>query len=583
MAVFNPKMLDASVRDVVSALTSDQKTDVLLYAMERIPSGPNSRTTVENAVQSVIQVSSARPDKLIQARLIRAKARFAAGMRGAAHQDLQTILQIDPGHREAASLMPSGVKCISGEFGSRRGHPRFSNEIWREIATYLEREDLRALLFVPHTLSAIASQLLFRTVHLHFGTSTRPQGDTVELDEWHARRSAEILSHLVSNAAYASYVQSFAVFAPEKYNNLTSFQIAMVTSVLPRLVNLKMFGCRMSGRAMQVLLASLEKIHPKLENLVLEPITPLSSLPTFPALRKLAYNAGDNQVFPKDLQQILDGRSIALRHLVLYSRRSAMDARLPVVNNLTSLEVDFLFTNPECLATLLSDGRHLENLSIGCLLTRDCQLSTAFRSHVDAVPSLRRFHFHMGAAQHHVNDPDLFPAVTEFVRQHPHLRSLRLQRKLDLKTVGYNADVWSVLPALLHLEDLALDIPRNLPPTLSSWLIPRTVTKLLLSFQSEPSYMAQLWSGLPKSLTTLSLPEGLEISQVIRDAIASNLHKLETFTLGPAIFSILRTERGIETEEWSDRRRSFHRLLLNKYVDGDSDITSFASHPSWRW
>lgn len=37
MSVFNPKMLDASIRDVVDSLSNNDKTSVLLYAMERLP------------------------------------------------------------------------------------------------------------------------------------------------------------------------------------------------------------------------------------------------------------------------------------------------------------------------------------------------------------------------------------------------------------------------------------------------------------------------------------------------------------------------------------------------------------------
>jgi hypothetical protein len=70
-----------------------------------------------------------RQDKVIQARLLRAKARFAAGLRGAAHQgkvvallwchvkaffdaltpvwsDLQAILLLDPSNREVRELLP---------------------------------------------------------------------------------------------------------------------------------------------------------------------------------------------------------------------------------------------------------------------------------------------------------------------------------------------------------------------------------------------------------------------------------------------------------------------------------------------
>jgi hypothetical protein len=41
---------------------------------------------IENGVQSCLQVSSMYQDKVIQSRLLRARARFAAGLRGAAHQ-----------------------------------------------------------------------------------------------------------------------------------------------------------------------------------------------------------------------------------------------------------------------------------------------------------------------------------------------------------------------------------------------------------------------------------------------------------------------------------------------------------------
>jgi hypothetical protein len=37
MSVFNPKMLDASIRDVADSLSNNDKTSVLLYAMERLP------------------------------------------------------------------------------------------------------------------------------------------------------------------------------------------------------------------------------------------------------------------------------------------------------------------------------------------------------------------------------------------------------------------------------------------------------------------------------------------------------------------------------------------------------------------
>ena len=89
-----------------------------------------------------------------------------------------------------------------------------SNEIWWEIASFLPRRDLRSLVSVPHALSLIARQLLFRDVSLRLGSKSDTQGqafDPVEMDKWHARRSAEILCHLVSYPARASQVRSLTV------------------------------------------------------------------------------------------------------------------------------------------------------------------------------------------------------------------------------------------------------------------------------------------------------------------------------------------------------------------------------------
>lgn len=106
--------------------------------------------------------------------------------------------------------------------------PRFSNEIWSDIASFLPRHDLRNLLLVPHVLSSIASQLLFRNVCLQFGTAQLECGFTepaADIDKWHAQRSADILTRLVSDVAYAGLVRSLTIWAPEKTKNvLTSFQ-----------------------------------------------------------------------------------------------------------------------------------------------------------------------------------------------------------------------------------------------------------------------------------------------------------------------------------------------------------------------
>jgi hypothetical protein len=97
-----------------------------------------------------------------------------------------------------------------------------------DIASFLPRHDLRNLLLVPHVLSSIASQLLFRNVCLQFGTAQLESGFTEaagDVDKWHAQRSADILARLISDVAYAGLVRSLTIWAPEKTKNvLTSFQ-----------------------------------------------------------------------------------------------------------------------------------------------------------------------------------------------------------------------------------------------------------------------------------------------------------------------------------------------------------------------
>lgn len=93
-------------------------------------------------------------------------------------------------------------------------------EIWGKIASFLSRWDLRSLVFVPHPLSSIARQLLFRDISVVF-TTDKPDPDeedddgTEEMEKRHAQLSAEILSRLIADPACASQVRTLKVWAPE--------------------------------------------------------------------------------------------------------------------------------------------------------------------------------------------------------------------------------------------------------------------------------------------------------------------------------------------------------------------------------
>jgi len=117
--------------------------------------------------------------------------------------------------------------------------PRFSNEIWKEIASLLSRRDLRSLLFVPHALSSIASRLLFRDIYIQLGTAqsdTGYSGGAAETDNWHAQRNADIFIRLLLNAEYAGLDVSLSVRAPEEGPTVDSFQtgVSVILATSPK-------------------------------------------------------------------------------------------------------------------------------------------------------------------------------------------------------------------------------------------------------------------------------------------------------------------------------------------------------------
>ena len=102
---------------------------------------------------------------------------------------------------------------------------RLSNEIWQQIALFLPRKDLKTLLLVPHPLSRIASQLIFRELDLRFSRlSRRELEDETQYEEcrdspgplWQstdAQRSADILTRIIVDPAFASVVRSLRIFS----------------------------------------------------------------------------------------------------------------------------------------------------------------------------------------------------------------------------------------------------------------------------------------------------------------------------------------------------------------------------------
>ena len=76
------------------------------------------------------------------------------------------------------------------------------------------------MLFVPHAMSRVASQLLFRELDLHFSSADEdgisPDGSS-ERDR-DVRRSADILTRVITDTTFACVVRTLRIYAlkPDK-------------------------------------------------------------------------------------------------------------------------------------------------------------------------------------------------------------------------------------------------------------------------------------------------------------------------------------------------------------------------------
>jgi hypothetical protein len=188
-----------------------------------------------------------------------------------------------------------------------------------------------------------------------------------------------------------------------------------------------------------------------------------------------------NQNILLDTQLLLATQAVALDTLVINSCFAHLPGSPLFMDNLRSLDLCITISDALCFTQLLESGQQLESLQLGIRLDGSA-LSGVFHSvhsGPGSFPKLRKFSFSLLEANGNGDeDPDLFPAVAEFVRGHPMFEALSLSCRDDSKAFGYTAAIWGVLPSLVHLRTLSMDAPKDLPCTLSGWLIPRTVVAL---------------------------------------------------------------------------------------------------------
>ncbi|KAJ8516510.1 hypothetical protein ONZ45_g6185 [Pleurotus djamor] len=435
---------------------------------------------------------------------------------------------------------------------------KFSAEIWREIVLFLPRRDLKTLLWVPHILSKIASQLLFCKINLYFsGWSDEDEDDTwqhphtnassKEQDSWHSQRSADILTRIIVDSSFAGLVKTLRIYATKHDRDGTlAFQIGMLANALPKLVNLKNVHIQASSEGLLSILRILQTTSPRLRG--------LSILWVHPSANGILIHAE------------LPMRSRhTLRVISLDTPTWAFPSEFFTLRNLT--HVDFVGQFPlhsHAVYEIIHDGRQLESLSLGCYI--DCNISNQFRELPTALPFLRHFAFKVHRLNRRIQDPDLFPAIADFLRDRKPLRTLHLTVPDEYiqRAVGFDASVWGVLPSLANLKNLFITYPADLSPGLASWLVPRTVLALNLDYATLPmrdpvQFLNQLRIGIPPSLRYIGLTD-CPIHSTISAIVEQGFPMVRLIRVGANYWTVVRNvdDTVVELEKWPRRRVLYH-------------------------
>ncbi|KAG2352713.1 hypothetical protein BDR07DRAFT_1312760 [Suillus spraguei] len=570
MNVFNPRILDASIRDVTECLSDTQKADVLLHALQYLPF-EGSRIVMENAIQSFLQVSGVPSADVARALLLRAKSRLAAGYRTSAQQDLLFVLSSDPANQDAKAIIQSEHLRREMLIREPDGPPRFSAEVWRKIALYLPKRDLKSLLLVPHALSRIASQLIFREIDLHFTASPGPNNrykdvlgghDEQELDAWHYQRSADILTRILVDTVFASHIRSLSVYAiVSDASHILAFKTGMLINSLPKLCNLRSVHCSGNRELINRMLETMSSSNHRLYSLSINLVNRSADIdiPPFKHVTHFSITAeGGNSTSTHDfISQSHDN----LRSLAIKNPNWKFPMDVISVRHLTILEFEGCFSvDGRVFSEILSTGHQLESLTLSGIL--ECTPSATFRLHRSSLPFLTHFALKIVSVHRHITDRDLVPAISEFLRDRKHLHSFHLiVPSADCHRIGFDASAWGVLPSLINLRSLCITFPSDLSPSLAGWLIPRSLRALTMEIMTQPAedlpFINQLRLGVPPLLKFVGMTN-FPMRSVI-NMINHGFSNVRLVRIDESVWSVIRSHNGsIELEQWPYRRIKYY-------------------------
>ena len=126
---------------------------------------------------------------------------------------------------------------------------RLSPEVWRRIAEFLPRRDLKTLLHIPHVLSRIAFERVFQRIDLDLGACILagekvlwkngdfyddPDRPGLRLEKKLAQRTADIVARIVLDPSFAKLVKTVRISAGRRD---ASHHMAFQTSRLPKFLS----------------------------------------------------------------------------------------------------------------------------------------------------------------------------------------------------------------------------------------------------------------------------------------------------------------------------------------------------------
>lgn len=188
--------------------------------------------------------------------------------------------------------------------------------------------------------------------------------------------------------------------------------------------------------------------------------------------------------------EYLNKATSTLRRLRLRSDPMIFNTITPILSHLTHLELAICGYSYEesFFATILSTCILLQSLRLEFKISSSLHIhSPHFRRHADSLPHLEDFGIHFAHIEG--NDPDLFPAIRDFIRDRPRLLSLELVApayrypltSFNGKQIGIGSQAWDFLSSLPSLIRLYMIVPYGLAIQQAAALVPRSVRSLRLT------------------------------------------------------------------------------------------------------